>query len=136
MNFYFEKKQLRENLEAKFDGLYDKAIELLNQYNPCQIQKIGDKISCGGNYNGPKLCCGSCRHLSPTGCKADKPLACRLWLCPLSERKLSSDIMKKLNDLRYEAQRLGFWVFRGEKEESIKNAMVINKRKLKLLGLD
>ena len=82
------------NLSELYDKLYDKVDAFMVKTNPCKVEN-GKCIR--GRNGGRNFCCDvygempKCKHLSKDGCKANKPLACRLWLCGDARENLTPD---------------------------------------------
>lgn len=115
--------EIKHKLELVYDQLYERAEKLLKEGNPCQWncgKCIGMKR--GTVNNTPQCCCEGCCHWK-TGCTADKPLTCKLWLCKVAKKSTDKNTRRGLLDVSAEANRLGFFAFRGEKKESIDAAM-------------
>lgn len=129
------KPPLRIRLERIYDKLYARAEHTLNQYNPCQITIKGKTVTCNGCINKftlgniNTLCCTGCKfHSYSTGCTATKPLTCKTWLCHSSVMAHHLGTQKALlnNELhliRKWVKRLGFYVPRDDKDESIKQSI-------------
>jgi hypothetical protein len=64
-------------LSEAYDVLYNKAQELLEEYNPCEIIN-GECIS--PIYDFEPCCSTSCKHTSSTGCTV-RNLKCKMFLC-------------------------------------------------------
>ena len=74
-------------LLAEYDRLYDKASEIIQQRNPCDIKREEDgAVTCRRTRLFPDydrngcLCCGGCPHLGPDGCTV-RALGCRVESC-------------------------------------------------------
>ena len=64
----------------KYCDICDRADGLFKKYNYCEIKdgtcgRFRLKTSPGKNF-----CCGSCEHLTETGCSV-KAIMCKLWIC-------------------------------------------------------
>lgn len=126
----------RRALEKQFDSLYAQAERILKKYNPCQHKMENGKHSCLGkkhrvwearSYNRDRVviscCCLGCKFwVKDKGCTANKPLSCKVWLCGIAE-KLNPVVAKKLNALSQKVICAGFYVFRGDKNDSINGAL-------------
>lgn len=134
----------RESLSEKYDELYDKASELLKKFNPCKIEngtcfqyrealkKYEERSLRNPQYFPPEdikaatkhynFCCGGCKHLGPNGCMV-KALYCRTWLCSsLRSDMLPMELKVGLTLIYDEAQKYHLLLFRGSKEESLRQA--------------
>lgn len=122
------KKSLRPRLERIFDKLYAEAERVLRSHRPCKVAVNQHGASCLDCRNGHAskvnvMCCGSCKwHTKDRGCVANKPLTCRTWLCYTAQLH-DREADRKLERIAARAHRLGFYVGRGDKEQSIQNAM-------------
>lgn len=95
-----------------YKELYHEVEVFLRKANPCKI--CNGKCE-RGRSGGRNFCCGAvgsdgkgaCKNCKPTGCTADRPLACRLWLCAYAEGNLGVNQKKKLNELRMRAGIFG-----------------------------
>jgi hypothetical protein len=127
-----------EFLEKKFDALYAAACAALERHDPCAVRGG----ACHSMRVAPErhkkypFCCPGCEHLGAEGCTVES-LYCRLWLCEPLERlhlkrtpqgRVPSPLLKELRRLRREAERWGFQVFRGTKQESLAKAARKQKR--------
>jgi hypothetical protein len=119
----------RAFLEERFDRLYAAACKALEDHDPCAVR--------GGQCYSMRFCCGGCRHLGPEGCTVES-LHCRLWVCgPLdwihisraNGKKAYSPLLGKLRRLTALADRYGFRIWRGTKEESIERALRVQARR-------
>lgn len=71
-------------VSEEYDRLYGKIDEAIKKINPCKVEN-GTCIR--ARDGGRNFCCGKyycsstvCKHLKGT-CSANKPIACRMWLC-------------------------------------------------------
>lgn len=111
--------------EQEYDILYDEIMEFLKEVNPC---KVKNKKCFRNQQGGRNFCCGSvnsqgkgeCKHCLSSGCTAEKPMACRLWLCPEAYGNLTVAERYKLNRLRERAGIFGNEdvMFRTTKKEA------------------
>ena len=68
----------------EYDKLYKKIDDFIKKVNPC---KVVDGKCLRAQLGGNNFCCGKycqiepCKHLTRNGCGAEKPIACRLFLC-------------------------------------------------------
>ncbi len=124
----------RKEIEKLYDGFFAEAVAVIEQYNPCKVRKCRCGVVCTewrarqypGVYhfiddNKPNdLCCGGCKHHDrDRGCHAEKPLACKLWLCYSAEERYPG-ARKKLEDIQERAENvLGPLLFRGDRKDSI-----------------
>lgn len=123
------KRVTRERLERIFDYLWAQADAIIKAHSPCEV-KIGKHgvscLDCRVRHRPTEiniLCCGGCKfHTKDKGCIADKPLTCRTWLC-YSAQEAHPEAHRRLQDIASRMHRLGFYVGRGDKEDSIANAM-------------
>lgn len=117
-----------------YKNLYHEVEKFLNKANPC---RISNGKCARGKDGGRNFCCGStnsngqgaCSHCGKNGCTADRPLACRLWLCHTAEKNLSKAQLEKLNNFRKLA---GFFgneniMFRATRQDAKK---ILLKRKM------
>ncbi len=72
----YSNEQLRFLSEA-YDALYNRAQELLEEYNPCEIIG-GECIS--KMYNFEACCSKHCKYSSSIGCVVEN-LHCKMYLC-------------------------------------------------------
>lgn len=110
--------------EQEYDLLYDDVVNFLKEVNPCKIE---NGFCLRGKMGGGNFCCGGkdlecdpvCKHCSPSGCTAEKPLPCKLWLCREVEKSLTNNQWKILTMLRARAGALGSgdYFFRTTKSE-------------------
>lgn len=138
-------KALRTN-DLKFpnkayNNLYYEVDKFMKSINPCKIS--GGKCA-RGKSGGTNFCCGAfgtstgkdCSYCSSTGCKAEKPLACRLWLCRTAESNLNE---KQLKQLEYYRKLAGIFAneriaFRATKQDAKKIFEKYHNRSLSSLG--
>ncbi len=131
--------QSRAQLEAVFDRLYAAADQAMRDHDPCAVR--GGQ--CYSMREFPELhksmpfCCGGCKHLGPEGCTVQS-LHCRLWVCGpidwanihrVGGRTHVSPLVAKLRRLTKIADRYGFRIWRGTKEESIARALRVQARR-------
>jgi hypothetical protein len=127
----------QQELEHIYDGLYDQASKVLAEINPCQHTVSAGKHTCTGkdtvnwdlkpqHRNTPQCCCVGCKYWD-YGCKAEKPLACKVWLCSAAMYKFPKAI-EALNAIGREAKRFALLSFRSDKTTSIKNALTIQEK--------
>ncbi len=110
-------------LEAIFEKLYARAESVLRQFNPCEHKVDKAVHSCIGKAdqgNIPQCCCLGCPSWDK-GCKAEKPLTCKAWLCGAAKTK-HPDASNKLSEIYGHIVFYGFWAFRGDKTKSMANA--------------
>jgi len=68
------------------------------------------------------LCCTGCKHHDPSGgCRAEKPLACKTWLCPAIPKP--APLHQRLWALSRRAQKAKLAHFRSDKPSSIEAAL-------------
>ncbi len=122
----------KAELEKIFDGLYDEAEAILKEFNFCDHKVIKGEHSCIGsrvefsNNAGPQCCCAGCKNWTNKGCVAHKPLTCRTWICVAAQLKNNLNFNKsyqKLQKVKDKVLQHGFYVHRGDKEASIKQAL-------------
>ena len=110
-------------LEAIFEKLYARAESVLNNFQPCEHKVINKKHSCLGQSdslagnNTPQCCCIGCPSWNK-GCKAEKPLTCKTWLCGIAKLNYPKAYIQ-LTEVANLAKRFGFYVFRGDKNSSM-----------------
>ena len=103
---------------------------MIKEFNPCEVSVNNGVCRClaaykNSDYAKPnELCCDDCQFHTNKGCVAEKPLTCKLWLCPIAEQKYP-EVHKKLRQLWKIADCFGFWAFRGDKKMSLDNAVKI-----------
>lgn len=112
--------------EKLYDELYQKAEEFLARVNPCKVQN-GECLR-KYKYNGRNFCCGGCEHIKKEGCSADKPLACKAWLCYQAYNELSSAEKFEQKMIEAEINRNGFFVHRGTKKDVKGNIMYLERK--------
>lgn len=124
----------RNELEKIYDSLYSKAEKILNNFNPCEHKVISNEHQCLGKLDNsvPKgqygsnttkqCCCIGCDFWTEKGCGADKPLACKTWLCGISRLKYPK-IKEKLDKIQFKAIHLNIYYGRRDKKYSIDMAM-------------
>jgi hypothetical protein len=113
-------------LEQVFDLLYKRADKIVIIEKPCEHTVNAAGHSCigkshkTGGGNRPQCCCDGCK-LFRDGCKAEKPLTCKCWLCPIAQTKHPKTANKlwKIDNLVLD---FGFWASRGDKSESLAQA--------------
>ncbi len=137
MNLIYKKK--RDFLEKVYDSLYSEAEAVLSKFNPCEHKiKAGCHTCLGkldhsarrgsfGDNTSKAACCIGCKYWD-NGCKADKPLFCKVWLCETSENKHPL-VSAMLRNVREKAR--GFYFVsarcaRKGKSESIDFSMEIS----------
>jgi len=116
-----------DRLNTLYNKLYNHADRITKQVKPCGIE--GNKCrACGtsqGSYGATpqpgEMCCAGCTHHGEKGCKADRPLACKTWLCPTA-RYAHPDVAHKLDKVAHRAQDLGLWGARASKPEVMHRA--------------
>jgi hypothetical protein len=138
----------RARLARIYDKLYAQAERLLASANPCGIHKQGGHVICNGCNKGRSstlpdtLCCGGCNyaagerkpsaygghHDKKRGCTAEKPLACKTWLCdrvrfPNDGYGPITPLAQKLRHIRNKAIRLNLHVIYGDRRQSLDSAM-------------
>ena len=101
----------RERLEKVYNKLYGHAERVLKQHCPCGVSKEGGCVSCVGSRAGitpsNELCCTGCEHHSTkAGCQAEKPMACKTWLCPPAS-ETSPEASAKLGKIARQAKAEG-----------------------------
>lgn len=133
------KRKTRKQLELEYDALYEKIDKLISETNPCEVT-IKNKVAycgscsfrvCGDIIKPNELCCDKCPHHNmTTGCQADKPMNCKLWLCHQSKRK-HPEVARQLFFLHEEANNLfGCLLHRGDKKETIDHIINMNMEAL------
>ena len=93
----------------EYDEVYEKAQELFDKYNPCEIKREGSKVSCVGGLKqeGNELCCYGCGYLGKNGCTV-KALDCKLWLCSVIARRhpIREELKKLKRDMSWELEEV------------------------------
>lgn len=129
----------RERLEKVYNKLYAQAADVLKKRPPCGIDPSTGQVSChasreglypdpvtaakyGGEVDMNTLCCKGCQHWSPQGCAAEKPLACKTWLCPNAASK-HPGVAKRLRDLQSRAMKSRLYDPRGDKTSALARAL-------------
>jgi hypothetical protein len=125
------KQKLKARLERIFDRLYAAAEKVIREHDPCKVKINQHGASCldcisrkgqGDASRLNKLCCAGCKFHTSKGCKANKPLTCRTWLCYTAQDD-NPEAFRKLDRIAERAAAMGFYVGRGDKEDSINNAL-------------
>jgi hypothetical protein len=122
------KRTFQARLERVFDKLYAQAEAILQEHRPCAVkvnQYGASCLDCRIKYRDTQvnvLCCGGCKWHSARGCTANKPLTCRTWLCHTAQQH-DPEAKRKLSRIADRISRLGFYVGRGDREDSIQNAL-------------
>lgn len=120
--------KISKQLEKLYDGLYAEAEAILKMYSPCEVKVRNGHVKCLGCRVKDEvalqneLCCGGCNFHSVTGCTAEKPLACKLWLCHTAKTKYP-EVEARLSVLREIARSNRLYVYRGDKAMTMRNAM-------------
>jgi len=119
-----------EEFSEKYDELYQQALAVFAEYNPCKIEDCsdGEHKTCarGRLHDRESFCCYGCEHLSDDGCTVEC-LWCKLWFCqgpPNSQYdkyrgkllNVPYEFFTKLGALRVEAEGLGMIAYRCSKE--------------------
>lgn len=89
----------------QYKNFYYEVEKFLKKANPC---KISNGQCARGRDGGRNFCCGAensdgqgaCSKCGKNGCSADRPLACRLWLCYTAEKNLTKSQKKQLEMFR------------------------------------
>lgn len=104
----------REEFSQRYDELYAKACALFKKHNPCEIRRG----SCmrGRIHEIKSFCCGSCEHLSNTGCTV-KCLWCKLWVCHDID---NAELIEGLQAIENEAGEWGMLGYRSTKKEMMR----------------
>jgi hypothetical protein len=123
------KQELQSRLERVFDKLYAEAERILQEHRPCKVKMNQHGASCldcrvqRRETKVNELCCGGCKwHKADRGCTANKPLTCKTWLCFTAQHG-DPEAQRRLQRVAERVRRLGFYVGRGDREDSIQNAM-------------
>jgi hypothetical protein len=133
------KCKTRNQIETEYDALYEKVNALISETNPCEVTIAGKTAYCmacshrvcGDVIKPNELCCDGCKHHDISkGCQADKPLACKLWLCSHSKKK-HAKIADRLYKFEQEARELFgcFFFSRGDKTEQINRILAVQSMK-------
>jgi len=97
-----------EHLSRLYDDLYEKAMMILLEYDPCRIKD--DRCLRG------EPCCDECGHLSKEkGCMV-KSLACKLWLCD-EAREVFPECAAALDELEKLATNHRLLGYRASKKD-------------------
>lgn len=87
----------------QYKTLYHTVDAFIKKVNPC-------KIECGkcqrGKDGGKNFCCSGCRYLTEHGCGADRPIACRAFLCETAKNNLTDEQKKLYVSIRGKCGRL------------------------------
>ena len=127
-------KITKEILTQVFDILWDRADKIMKEKNPCGHKCVNGGHSCLGSdfyktYNGKyrhSVCCGNCPRWD-NGCKANKPLGCRMFLC--SNARSSPELteaQKKLDGIASVADCFYLARCYMDKDEAISHALYNN----------
>lgn len=103
--------------EEIYDSLYQKASNLEEKYDPCNISNgicQREKIKSGKSF-----CCGNCEYLTNTGCSV-KALYCKLWICCSVEKLLPIIFWINRSRLLKKAVRYNLLFHRESKENTLK----------------
>lgn len=129
----------RERLEKVYNKLYGQAADALSKRKPCAIDASTGRVTCLGSREGiygdpitkakygggaemDTLCCTGCTHHTPQGCAAEKPLACKTWLCPHAAVK-NPELAKRLRDLQSRAMKAKVYEPRGDMPTAISRGL-------------
>lgn len=137
-----KQKISREELTKVWEDLWAKACEVLEEFDPCQINVALKTCSAGFTVVGASnstikeddevlkrvqsysFCCHGCKHLGFGGC-AVQSLSCKLWLCPTVRNTYHDDnCFKRLTQLREIQDKYRLGMFRSPKEEAINYAYI------------
>jgi hypothetical protein len=116
-----------DRLNTLYNKLYKRADQITKQSKPCKIS--GSKCQACGIEQKPyghtpqpgEMCCAGCSHHGEKGCRADRPLACKTWLCPTA-RQAHPDVAAKLDKVASRAVDLGLYGMRVSKPEVMHRA--------------
>ena len=127
-------EDLRKRVEVLYDRFYSRALAVIKKDNPCQVKREGVNVVCAECIDRRKpesihfiddakpntLCCIRCEHHNPKkGCQADRPLACKLWLCQTA-KKLYPEAAAELDKISTEAHEVfGTLCFRGDRKQTV-----------------
>ena len=95
-----------------YNRLYKKILNFMTKVNPCKVE---DGHCLRARLGGNNFCCGECcqykpcKHLTKDGCSAEKPIACKLWLCREAIDNLTMAQRKKYYELDDE-----YWKFKSD----------------------
>lgn len=99
---------------AAYDALWGRVDKFIIRVNPCKVEAGRCfRSRCGGD----NFCCSGCEHLGPAGCTADKPLACRQWLCDEALGTLTESECEELDQLNEDMHLADFFCVRGTKQD-------------------
>lgn len=121
-----------DTIETTFDKLFEEAEQVIKQYNPCEVKVENGVCNCLGSRNGNTcsntntLCCGGCKYHTKQGCKAHKPLTCKAWICFTAQAKYP-EAAKKLRQINNSIVKYGFWVYRGNKKDSLSQSRSVSR---------
>jgi hypothetical protein len=118
---------LDKEQEVLYDALYEEVDLFMKKHNPCDIR---DGKCTKGRKGYNSFCCSWCPELSDNGCIADKPLACRIWLCSVPLDTMSKELKKEYDILRKKVDHSGFWGNRVSKHKE-KNGSVCIRENIK-----
>jgi len=124
----------RKRLVKIYNKLYGQATNLLKKHSPCAIDTSADQATClairqqnragigSGVVKPDTLCCAGCPYHTSLGCTAEKPLACKTWLCYYAAKQ-NPEMAKRLCDFEHRARIAGLWHPRGDMKSSISRAL-------------
>lgn len=99
-----------------YDQLYDRAIKLMVEYNPCDIR--GGICASKRLELGPNFCCTRCINLSDSGCQVTS-LLCKIWVCGAIRPLLPRTFHEKIGEILKEVHESKITLGRMDKWESI-----------------
>ncbi len=100
-----------KELSEIYDDLYEQGQEVVDTFNPCEV----NSGKCAGKDG--TFCCGGCEYLGDAGCMT-KSLRCKLWLCH-NRRMKHKECSKQLDEIYSLARTLGFCHGRLSKERTL-----------------
>lgn len=99
---------------ALYDQIFEKVDNIMKEHNP--FDDI-DGFCTRGRLGYRNFCCSGCKHLSSDGCKANKPLLCRLWVCSTVWKTLDEEVRNAIGLLLGESLENDLLGFKMSKEE-------------------
>ena len=104
--------------EKLYDELFAEADAFVKEVNPCKV--VNGECLRKYKFNQQNFCCRGCRHLRKTGCTANKPLSCRIWLCNYAWYNLTPEQQTRQKEIQNKIEKADLWLVRATKEDMIK----------------